>query len=202
MITHHPSETTLMAYATGSLPEALGLVTATHLGRCAACRGTLAALEAVGGTMLEAIEPVPMEAGALDLLPSGTPAAAAPPPVLHPDLPPPFNRVPAGRWWPIGPGLRWRPLRVAGGAWAGLLLAQPNRSLPRHGHDGLELTCVLSGAFTDDGGTYQPGDLSEPDTDHDRPPMVIGTVPCLCVIASEGMRFRGLLGWVQRAIGQ
>jgi hypothetical protein len=30
---------------------------------------------------------------------------------------------------------------------------------------------------------------------------VIGAEPCLCVIASEGMRLRGLLGWAQRLIG-
>ncbi len=202
MITHHPTQTTLLAYAAGSLPQALGLVTATHLGACPACRRTLAALEAAGGAMLEDIEPVPMEAGALDMLRSGRTVSAEPPAVLHADLPAPLNRVPAGRWWPIGPGLRWRPLRVPGGAWAGLLLAQPNRALPRHAHNGLELTCVLSGAFYDDSGIYQAGDLSEPEADHDRPPAVLGTTPCLCVIASEGMRFRGLLGLAQRAIGR
>jgi hypothetical protein len=31
---------------------------------------------------------------------------------------------------------------------------------------------------------------------------VTGTEPCLCIIASEGMRLRGLLGLAQRMMGQ
>ena len=60
---------------------------------------------------------------------------------------------------------------------------------------------TTTGAFADGSGTYGAGDLSEPVTDHDQPPMVIGSEPCLCITASEGMRLRGLLGWAQRVIG-
>jgi putative transcriptional regulator len=121
-------------------------------------------------------------------------------PVLNPALPAPLNRTQLGRSWPIGPGLRWRPLIAQGGAWGGLLLAQPKRRLPSHGHAGLELTCVISGAFRDGSGIYGAGDLSEPEADHDDPPVVHGDEPCLCVIATEGMRFRGALGWAQRVL--
>ena len=123
-----------------------------------------------------------------------------PPAIVNPDLPAPLNRVPLGRWWPVGVGTRFRPIAASGGAtafggaWGGLLLAQPGRSLPRHGHKGLELTCILAGSFADGAGQYVAGDLSEPVTDHDQPPVVVGAQPCLCVIASEGMRLRGLLG--------
>jgi putative transcriptional regulator len=202
VIAHHPSETTLAAYAAGILPEALALVAATHLGQCATCRESLATLEATGGVLLEDLPPVPLSTDALDrlLIRLGEPVAA-PLPVLHPNLPPPLNRVSLGRWWPIGRGTRYRPLVASGAAWGGLLLAQPGRSLPRHGHSGLELTCILSGAFADGSGAYGAGDLSEPATDHDKPPVVIGAEPCLCVVASEGMQLRGLLGWAQRIIG-
>ena len=164
MISHHPSEQTLLAYATGSLPEALAIVTATHIGQCTLCQGSVATLEATGGAVL--------------------------------------NDLAMGRWWPIGIGLQYRPLQAAGSAWGGLVLARPGRALPRHGHSGLELTCILSGSFADDSGEYHAGDLSEPITDHDLPPVVIGMEPCLCIIASEGMRLRGVLGLVQRMIGQ
>ena len=128
--------------------------------------------------------------------------APAPRPILNPELPVPLNRVPLSRWRPVGIGVRYRPLRTAGVAWGGLLLARPNRSLPRHGHAGLELTCVLSGRFADASGEYRAGDLAEPLTDHDLPPLVIGPEPCLCIIASEGLRLRGLLGLAQRMIGR
>ena len=159
-------------------------------------------LEATGGALLADLAPVPLSLDALDRLMTRLDDPLPPPvPVLNPDLPAPLNRVPFGRWWPVGRGTRYRPVLASGAAWGGLLLAQPSRSLPRHGHSGLELTCVLSGAFADGSGTYRAGDLSEPVTDHDQPPLVIGAEPCLCVIASEGMRLRGLLGWAQRVIG-
>nr|WP_294529003.1 ChrR family anti-sigma-E factor [uncultured Rhodopila sp.] len=202
MIAHHPSETTLLAYAAGTLPEALAIVAATHIGGCHLCRHRLEALEAVGGVLLDSLPPAALSDDALDrLLARADEAAPAPPPVLNAGLPPPLDRVPLGRWWPIGLGARWRPLQAEGAAWGGLVLVQPGRALPRHGHDGLELTCVLKGAFSDGSGRYGPGDLSEPQDDHDLPPVAELGEPCLCVIASEGMRLRGLLGWGQRMIG-
>jgi putative transcriptional regulator len=203
MINHHASEPTLAAYAAGTLPEALAIVIATHIGHCAVCRQSLATLEATGGALLNELTPVPLAGDALDrlLARTGEPSPP-PPPILHPDLPAPLNRVSLGRWWPVGFGVRYRPLRAAGSAWGGLILAEPNRSLPRHGHAGLELTCILSGSFADDSGIFRAGDLSEPITDHDQPPVVTGTEPCLCIIASEGMRLRGLLGLAQRIMGQ
>lgn len=203
MIFHHPSEATLAAYAAGTLPEALALVAATHLGHCPVCRATLSTLEATGGALLEDLPPVSLSIDALDRLMGRLDRPAPPPPpVLNPDLPAPLNRVALGRWWAIGAGVRYRPLQSNGAAWGGLVLAKPGRSLPRHGHAGRELTCVLSGAFADQDGTFAAGDLSEPAADHDQPPMVIGAQACLCVIASEGMRLRGLLGFAQRMIGR
>lgn len=203
MIRHHPSETTLAAYAAGTLPEALAVVTATHISLCRTCQASLATLEATGGALLNDLTPVSLSGDALNRVLARTDAPPpAPPPILNPELPPPLNRMSFGRWWPVGFGFRYRPLRTGGTAWGGLLLARPGRSLPPHGHAGLELTCVLSGRFADDAGEYGAGDLSEPATGHDHPPVVIGLEPCLCIIASEGMWLRGLLGLAQRMIGR
>jgi len=204
LISHHPTEPTLLAYAAGSLPQALALVAATHLGQCAMCRRSLAALEATGGALLDDLPPAPLSAGALDRLLALADEEPAPsvPPILHPELPAPLNRVKLGGWWPVGVGARYRPLRVTGTAWGGLIMAQPGRALPRHGHLGRELTCILSGGFADGAGTYAAGDVCEPMADHHQPPRVIGSEPCLCIIASEGMRLRGWLGLVQRIIGR
>ena len=201
MISHHLSDTTIAAYAAGSLSEALALVAATHFGLCRACRASLQTLEATGGALLQELLPVPLADDAFErLLARVDEPAALPPPLLNPDLPAPLNRVPLGRWWPIGVGIRYRPLATSGSGWSGLIHAQPGRSFPRHGHSGLELTCILSGAYADGHGTYAAGDLAEPVIDHDQPPVVVNTEPCLCVIASEGMMLRGVLGWMQRQI--
>jgi putative transcriptional regulator len=202
VINHHPSEATLTAYAAGNLSEALALVAATHLGHCAACGRDLATLEATGGALLDDLPPQELSVDALARLMLRLDEPAPPlPPVFSPQLPAPLSRVALGRWWPIGRGIRYRPFQTSGAAWGGLLLARPGRALPRHGHSGLELTCILSGSFADGHGVYAAGDLSEPTADHDQPPIVIGAESCLCVIASEGMRLRGLLGWAQRIIG-
>lgn len=64
-IRHHVSDRLLMAYATGSLPEAFGLVIATHLSLCDECRARLGAFDAVGGQVIEGCE-AEMAAGSLD----------------------------------------------------------------------------------------------------------------------------------------
>ena len=43
-----------MAYAAGQLPEAFGLVVATHLSLCDDCRAQVDTFDAVGGAILEA----------------------------------------------------------------------------------------------------------------------------------------------------
>jgi len=202
MITRHPSDPCLLAYAAGTLPEALALVVATHIGRCACCRQTLMACEAAGGVLLDQLPPVSLSVNALEtVLARVDEPAATVPPVLNPDLPAPLDRIALGRWWPIGRGMRWRRLRTEGPGWVGLVLGQPGRALPPHGHDGRELTCVLSGAFADGDGVFRAGDFAEPDGDHDQPPAVWGAEPCLCVLVSEGMQLRGMLGLAQRMIG-
>jgi putative transcriptional regulator len=199
----HPTEANLLAYAAGTLPEALGLVLATHLTGCATCQATVALAEAVGGALLDSLPPAEMAADAAvaDALLAGAPASPfSALPVLQPDLPPPLNRVAFGRWWTLTRGLRWRPMRAAGSAWGGLLLVQPGHGLPRHGHKGRELTCALAGAFVDGNDIYRVGDVADPVSDHD-PLMVVGAEPCLCVIASEGFRLRGIAGFLQRIAG-
>lgn len=179
------------------------MVVATHIGGCAACRRSVLILEAAGGALLDGLPPVPLGRDALNrLLSRVDEPAPAPPPILNPALPAPLNRVALGRWWRIGRGIRWRALQASGAAWGGLILVQPGRALPRHGHAGLELTCVLSGSFADGAGHYKAGDLAKSGTDHDEPPLATGAQPCLCIIASEGMRLRGLLGLAQRMIRQ
>lgn len=203
MINHHPSDTTLTSYAAGTLPEALGLVTATHLSFCPACRDAVALAEAVGGSILEDMAPVAMADDALArvLARGELPQIPAVTPVREAKLPGPLKYCSFGRSWLVAPGLRWRPLRTSGRAWGGLLMAHPGRRFPRHAHTGLELTCVLRGSFVDANGHYGAGDLAEPEGDHDDPPSIDSDEPCVCVIASEGFRLGGAFGLLQRMIG-
>ena len=52
-VRHHIPDPLLVAYVSGSLPQAYSLVVATHLSMCDECRARATAHEAVGGSILE-----------------------------------------------------------------------------------------------------------------------------------------------------
>lgn len=197
---HHPTEATLVSYAGGALPEAMGLVVATHLFGCPACRHVKAMAEAVAGSFLDNFPPTAMDDDALALVLARTEGRVAPavPIPRSPGLPPPLDVCTFGPWRRIGLGLRWRPLATGGSILAGLLEGMPGKVLPTHTHTGMELTCVIVGSFTDHDGHYRAGDLAEVEGTHEHRPTIDGDGPCLCFIATEGVRFRGLLGFAQR----
>lgn len=208
MIACHPHEATLTAYAAGALPGGLALVVATHLHFCAACRDTAGLAEALGGVLLDALPPTPVSADALDRALERTtePRLIVPPsgeagPLLEPGLPPPLNRCAFGGWKPLTRGMWFRPLRLSDGVWAGLVEGAAGRVLPSHAHVGTEMTCVLSGSFSDVRGHYGPGDLVEVGTGEDHQPVIDKTGPCLSLIAIEGVRLGGVLGFAQRLLG-
>ena len=95
-----------------------------------------------------------------------------------------------------------RPITLFTGQWADLPLAELAPLAKSMGYDGLELACVLRGSFVDASGRYGAGDIAEPEGDHDIPPRVDSDDPCVCVIATEGVRMRGLLGSIQRLLGR
>lgn len=211
-IHHHATDETLMRYAAGRLPAGPARVVAVHLDGCATCRARLATFEAVGGALLEAIEPVPMApdsfAAALRLIDAedGIAREAEAPvrpgrsPALLPggiSLPEPLRDCEMGPWRWIGLGVRASAIRLPEDPQARLTLLRvgPGRKLPEHGHFGTEFTQVLSGSFSDGFGRYRPGDLSEMDHEIEHQPIVDPEGECICLAALEGgMRLTGLFG--------
>lgn len=199
---HHPTEATLASYAGGALPEALGLVVATHVFGCPQCRRLQALSEAVGGSVLDDLPPTAMGEDALALVLARTerPVVPTPPVRRTPGLPPPLDACTFGPWRRLGFGLRWRPLTTSGTVLAGLLEGMPGKVLPTHSHTGMELSCIISGSFVDGADRYTAGDVAEVEGEVQHRPTIDGTGPCLCIIATEGTRFRGLLGFAQRLL--
>jgi len=211
---HHPSEATLAAYAAGSLGEGPSLVVATHLALCPACRAEVGRLEAVGGVLLEDLEPAALGGDCLDRVlarldeAGPEPTAPARPRTVGTDRSPSFPEPLRGylgaegeepRWRWLAPGVR--QLEVMGrrgddGASVRMLRLAPGVRMPAHGHGGLELTLVLEGGFTDDRGTYVRGDVAECDeeTVHHQP-VVDEDGECICLIATDApLRFDGMIG--------
>jgi putative transcriptional regulator len=192
-ITHHPSDSTLAAFASGNLDEARGLVVATHLTLCSACRKVVHGFEAVGGALLDATAPAELSSGALQramaaLGPLDIVAPTIPAEANADDLPEPLSRYAVGRWRWIGRGVQWRPVDVASdeGVRVFMLKAKPGTKLPRHRHTGTEWTCVFEGAFSHDLGRYGAGDFDEADDSVEHNPVVDAEHGCVCLVALQG----------------
>jgi putative transcriptional regulator len=64
-----------------------------------------------------------------------------------------------------------------------------------HAHTGLEMTCVLAGAFRREGERYGPGDFDFGDGDIRHEPRIEEGDDCVSLVALQGeLRWRGLLG--------
>ena len=64
-IRHHPTDDLLLSLATGRLPTVQRLVLDAHLELCATCRARMAALDALGGVLLEELPVAPMREDSL-----------------------------------------------------------------------------------------------------------------------------------------
>ena len=52
-LAHHISDEILLSYAAGALPEAFGVVVASHISLCDDCRARMTGFDALGGAILE-----------------------------------------------------------------------------------------------------------------------------------------------------
>lgn len=205
-ISCHPPEVLLLGYAAGTLDPGEHIAVATHLLPCSQCRGFVSAMESAGGSLLEDIPPAAMTTEALSQitarLDDPAPVQAPPPPpnerlrALH-RLPAFVRRLPAAPWRWIAPGLHVQrlttpavsPTRVF------LLKAKPGLRFLPHGHEGVELTCVLTGSFSHDGRRFAPGDFDYGAADNDHDIAIGAESECICLVAMRGkLQLRGLVG--------
>ncbi len=205
-ITHHPPEGFLARFATGKLDEAEHLVVAVHLVGCTRCSRFVRAIEQFAGEVLDDTEPAPMSAHAFDSVLSRAQRAptvevprvmAANPAPSEQALPAPLRHYRLGKRRRVAPGVSLQPIELAsmGKARAFLLLSSPGTRMLDHTHSGTELTCVLQGSFSHEGGRYGPGDFDYGDDDVDHRPIVGEGAPCLCLVAMTGdLRVNGFFG--------
>lgn len=199
-----PSEDRLLAYAAGTLSPPESVVVATHLALRPETARWVDDLQAVGGEVLETLEPAPV---ADDLLARTLASLSAPDDSVPPEpandmteLPEPLRRYALGPWRWIGPDMHMREVHAPrdGGCRVILLRIGSGRTTPVHSHDGVELTCVISGAYETDEGRFGPGDFEEADGEVHHRPRTVSAEPCLCVVALDG-QIR-LDGWIGRVL--
>ncbi|MGR3322031.1 MAG: ChrR family anti-sigma-E factor [Pseudooceanicola sp.] len=204
-IKHHLTDGLLTAYSAGELPEAFSLVVATHLSMCDECRARAAALDGVGGAVIENLAGAEMGTGALDAVMAriaaepDAPAIRASTPVADAVLPGPVRDYVGGdldavRWRSVGLGVKQAVLKTSAGASARLLFIPAGAAMPDHGHRGLELTLVLQGAFEDESDRFAAGDVEIADEEVDHTPVADVGADCICLAATDArLRFNSWL---------
>jgi putative transcriptional regulator len=202
----------LLAYASGGLDEAMSLVVASHLTLSPESRARVSEYEALGGAVIEEIQPVAVSKTALDSVlarldededeSGNTPADGAPesapedghvlPAPLRGYVGPDIDKL---RWKRLMPGVREAEFPIAGGARARLMRIESGVAVPKHSHRGREATLVLEGAYRDATGLYDRGALQLADAALDHQPAATGDEACLCLVVTDApIRLTGKLG--------
>lgn len=206
-VNHHLTEPLLMAYAAGNLPEAFGLIVATHISMCDECRARLGSYDAVGGSLLDDCGAEPMAAGSMDAVmakiagngPTDEPIVV--PTDAESDVPAPLadyigNDFADVKWRSLGGGVRHALVKTGGKATARLLHIPAGMEMPEHGHKGLEATLVLKGAFRDEDGRFGRGDIEIADQDLDHTPIAEAGEDCICLAVTDApLKFNS---WIPR----
>ena len=204
-IKHHLTDDILMGYATGNLPEAFNLMVAAHVSLCDTCRAQVESFDAVGGEVLSqaadedvALAPGSFAAtmaliarGSVDVLPSQSTKGSILPTPIQDYVGGDLDKV---KWRNIGMGVKQAILPTSRDASARLLFIPAGTAMPDHGHQGIEMTLVLQGAFTDDDGFFSRGDVEMADSDLHHTPVADIHEDCICLAVTDApLQFQGLI---------
>lgn len=193
---HHLDDSTLLAYAAGTLDEAFSVVAAAHVAVCPACRSAVRAAEALGGELLETVGDVAvsddcrsrtfaaLEQAGIYRLPVAPPPAAFPRALARLLPVASFDDL---AWKKKAPGVAIFDVKLPTSARGQLKLLRigAGRAMPEHGHGGEEITMVLKGAYVDHMGRFAQGDVADLDEDIEHRPVVEMDGDCICLVATE-----------------
>lgn len=168
--------------------------------------------EAVFGVWLDDLAPARLRADALRQALDESMSVVSPGPDSYPALPSSIARL--VRDPSVIDRLAWQrryralshielPTLEEPGVEAKLLRLEPGGVIPHHGHEGEELTLVLSGGFDDERGAYRRGDVCAADGETAHRPRVSDPEPCVCFTVTLGRRrFRNpLIAAADRMLG-
>lgn len=173
--------------------------------------------EALSGAMLEAETPATMSTHALDMvfaaIERGAPRASARAKreLTYPELATlpvalrEMIRDAEGKrsWGMVGPGIRRLDLAKDGDLKLEMIRLDAGHAVPWHTHNGRELTLCVHGQYSDGLATYAPGDFSITDGTIRHQPKASDNAPAYALAVTDaGLRFEGLLGALQRLVGQ
>ncbi|MEM7302707.1 MAG: ChrR family anti-sigma-E factor [Pseudomonadota bacterium] len=215
MVKHHLDDATLMSFASGTANTAIAVAVSAHLEMCPTCRERLKTIEAAGGAMLESVETSALSQGSVNDLLEMLDASLRAPQAQKPkaiSIPKKsgglFPSSVAGlvgddpekvAWKKVGAGVSLHRISLddknsdeQGRLF--LMKIEAGRKMPEHGHGANELTLVLSGAYSDEVGTFRRGDVADLDPETEHQPVVHDDASCICLVAiEEPTRFKGII---------
>ena len=207
----------LVSYAAGSLSEEHALLVATHAHYQPDLQEKIMDAEAIGGALLEDIDPVSFDGAALDRVMESLDSNQGTAETNHEtnqpverngdvDLAPCLQEylgqpLDSLKWRTMGPGMKNVKLsRGPNGENLWLLKARGGTHMPEHGHNGAEMTLVLRGGYTVDGKHYGPGFMEIADTDvENHRPIIDEGADCICLVVTHApLRMKSLIGKVMQ----
>ncbi len=199
-IVHHLDDATVLAYAAGTLGEALSTAASIHISMCPQCREALRDAEALGGEIFEGLEANAVSdtcRSATFLRLDATAGVAAR------QSRSPLEKLLGGKdlahlpWRRKAPGFSVIdvPLSAKTSGSLKLLKIASGMRMLEHGHGGGELTLVLQGAFRDEVGRFSTGDIADLDQETEHCPVIEAGEDCICLFATQApSRHKTLLG--------
>lgn len=195
------SEEWLLSYAAGALTEGHSVMVASHLAYHEDLQQSVADAEAIGGALLDGLEPGNVSGDMLDRilqkldespvpeLPTVNGSSGIAPQPLRDYLGCDIEKL---NWRLMGPGMHNARL------WTGpnderlwLLRARGGVTVPEHGHNGDEWTLVLKGAYTAAEQHFSVGDLESADEEVIHQPAIDEDEECICLVMTTGLiRFK------------
>lgn len=203
MAKHHPELDILTEHAAGSLSLAQSACVSAHLNYCDCCLQTVHRLQSVGAAMFESLDPEPVGDALLDRvlarLDEEPPLSYQPAQRSGQDATPALlSRLMAGDfsdlvWKKVTDALRITPIRTGDPQFEfSLLHIKAGGEIPPHDHRGSEMTLVLQGGFSDDRGSYHPGDFIYRSANDVHAPRAFAGEDCLCLAVIDApLRFTG-----------
>lgn len=198
-ITHHIPDAMIAAYASGNLPHQFAMVVASHISLCAECRAALGAHQAAGGAVLESTSSVALSENLKSNLMALLDEPTIPEPVYDAKgiYPGPIMQALKGkplRWKSLGMGVKQSLLSESESGSTRLLYIPAGQAVPDHTHNGLELTLVLQGSFSDETGRFGVGDVEIGDQDLEHTPVADAGDACICLAATDApLQFKAFL---------
>ncbi|MEM7540543.1 MAG: ChrR family anti-sigma-E factor [Pseudomonadota bacterium] len=207
---HCPSEAWLLDYALGNTPASFEILMNAHVGVCDKCRSDVNMFENIGGDLLASQHNGSVQvdmASTLALAETHRNGVSTESRAVDAGSEASFDyfvrmhlncSIGALPWRSLGGGLKVCKLRSEDDSRLWMLRAAPGTVLPRHSHEGSELTLVLTGAYFCGSSIYGAGDIEDADETIEHQPIVTEDAECICLAATEGpLRFDS---WTARLI--